>query len=241
MTGGAEFGDEPPDLRLVGPALATWLAVLVAWELPGPEQAFALAVILLLAAMAAAAAALRSAPPAAVVAAALVCAAAGVVGVATRSATVHAGPVTDLAARRAMVETTVVITSDPEQREGRIRFGRAVALVVVQARMERVDAAGRTLRLRAPVLVLATGPAWLRLLPGTKVRLEGWVLPPNGSDPLAAVVAARGSPKRLALRPQEPASVRRPAALPARAPARRARLLGGQSRHPRPARVPRPT
>ena len=62
------------------------------------------------------------------------------------------------------------------------------------ARLERVEARGRSLRLRTPVLVLARGRSWSMLLPGQGLRASGRLGPARAGQPVAAVLSVRGPP-----------------------------------------------
>jgi competence protein ComEC len=112
------------------------------------------------------------------------------VGAGLRSGQAAAGPVPDLADRRAAVETELVVTSDPVPLMQ--RFGRGVRLEATLVRV-RHGAAGA--RVRVPVLVLADG-TWADVRLGSRVVTSGRLRP--AVDPaLAASFAPRGSPRVL--------------------------------------------
>ncbi|WP_433478056.1 ComEC/Rec2 family competence protein [Spirillospora sp. CA-142024] len=60
----------------------------------------------------------------------------------------------------------------------------------------RAEAVGRS-RVRVPVLLIAGDPRWLRLVPSQRVRLRGRFATPKGASLLAAVVIVRGPPTVL--------------------------------------------
>lgn len=184
--------DEPPDLRLVLPAVAAWL---VAWQvarLP-PRPVLGAAAVLAVAGVILLYGAARSPGSRrvdrATFAAVLLCAAAAAVATAGRAEVRTAGPLPALAARAAAVVVTGVVVDDP--RLAAPVAGRA-PLVVVRLRAERLEAGGRTTLLRTPLLVLTTDPSWLPLLPSQQVRAEGRLRPAAPGDDVAAVLAGRG-------------------------------------------------
>ncbi|MEV4251937.1 ComEC/Rec2 family competence protein [Spirillospora sp. NPDC049652] len=69
-------------------------------------------------------------------------------------------------------------------------------LVIARARVERVEGRGGAswVRTRVPVLLLASGREWSRLVPSMKVRCVGRLAPPKHAELLAAVVLVRGPP-----------------------------------------------
>jgi competence protein ComEC len=187
-------GAQAPDLRLALPAGAAWVTawqgrLLPVWVLASGAVLLALTAVGVL---------LRSrSGRAAVLAATLACAAAA--GLAT-AARVHArttGPLADAASRTAAVRAEVVLTEDPRA----VASGKNVLtfrrLVVVRARIERLEVAGQGVRLRAPVLVLTSDERWLHLLPSQRVRVEGRVQRADPGDDVAALLSARGPPTVL--------------------------------------------
>ena len=118
----------------------------------------------------------------------LACGAGVVASVLLRVDGVGSGPVADLARQRAVVEVTLVTTSDPVLRPG--RFGD---VVLVRARVEQVAGRGRAHTVRAPVLLLADR-AWSRVALGSRVEASGRLGPPRSRD-LAGVLSPRGPPE----------------------------------------------
>jgi len=175
--------DEPPDLRLVLPAVAAWL---VAWQvvLLPPRPVLVAAVVVAVAG----GVLLRARRT--TVAAVLLCAAAAAVATAGRVEVRTAGPVPDLAARGAAVVVTGVVVDDP-------RLARPVPgrppLGVVRLRAEGLQAGGRTYEVRTPLMVLSADPGWLGLLPSQQVRAEGLLRSPEPGDDVAAVLSGRGA------------------------------------------------
>ncbi|HEY0358465.1 MAG TPA: ComEC/Rec2 family competence protein [Mycobacteriales bacterium] len=104
------------------------------------------------------------------------------------------GPVHRFAVERATVRAELVVRDDPH-RTGSGVGGRPT--VAVPMTLERIELAGRRYALGGRVLVLATDPAWERLLPGQRLRGEGRLGPPRGGDLTAAVLSARGPPQPL--------------------------------------------
>jgi competence protein ComEC len=181
---------EQLDLRLALPAAAAWV---VAWQ--GRLLSPALLCALAFAAILAAAAVLTSTSDrAALAAAALACAAAA--GFAT-AARVHArttGPLAAAARTSAAVRILGVIVDDPRVVPPKADVLAFRTLVVARVRVERLQVAGRSYRLREPVLVLASDQSWLRLLPSQHVQVEGRLQQPGPGDDVAAVLSARGPP-----------------------------------------------
>jgi competence protein ComEC len=181
------------DLRLVPAALAVWV---VAWQGRNVPSTllFGLAVVAGLAAAGLLLA--RRTGRVLLVAAACACAAASAVVTGLHTRALASGPVAAAAARQAAVDVEAVLTADPRRAAGPARGGRE--LVVTRVRVERVTAAGRTHRVRAPVVVLSSDPAWLPLLPSQRVRVEGRLRLPERGDDVAAVLSGRGPPEVLA-------------------------------------------
>lgn len=125
-------------------------------------------------------------------------AALGLVGaVAVAGLAVHrlsSGPVSELAAERAVVTVDAEIRSDPQVRTG--QFGD-YATVRVQARLVR--GRGEVWSVRTPLLVIVGGDrataSWRRALVGSRVRVSGRLeVVERGSD-LAAVLRVRQVPE----------------------------------------------
>jgi competence protein ComEC len=86
-----------------------------------------------------------------------------------------------------------VLVDDPRRALTPARPGRP-PLLVARVRVERVTAAGRTHRLRSPLVVLSGDAAWLGLLPSQRVMVEGRLRPAERGDDVAAVLSGRGPP-----------------------------------------------
>lgn len=187
---------QPRDLRLLPPAVATWLTALLLLDAPSPVAvgvavgAGCCALLLLPFLRHGAAAEAVTAPLAAVLA--CVCAAALVVG--ARVGTVRAGPVTALAEQERRAEFAAEITLDPRLREGILRPGRAE--YVIEARTTWVQVDGRRVAARVPVVLLASGEEWRRLLPSRQVRATGAFLATDDSL-TGALIAVRGPPHEV--------------------------------------------
>jgi competence protein ComEC len=182
--------DDPPDLRLVLPAVAAWL---VAWQgrlLPPPVlvvgAVFLVAVAVLLLVCR------RPSVRVTVVAAVLLCAAAAAVSTAARVQTRTTGPLPELAARSAAVALEATVLDDPRLLPPRAGLA---PLVVVRVRVDVLHAAGRDTALRVPVVVLSTDQSWLPLLPSQQVRVEGRLRAAEPGDDVAAVLLGRGPPR----------------------------------------------
>ncbi|MFI0409779.1 DNA internalization-related competence protein ComEC/Rec2 [Actinomadura sp. 3N508] len=190
------------DLRLLAPALATWITAAVTIGLPALltyilATATALAALYLLVTNRNS----RTRPtpmangrprrwpsrrgPAGVI---LVCVAASATGVALRATAVDTGPVRDLARDSRTATAEAVVLSDPQAKPGNGR-----RMIILRARVETIPRA----RVRVPVLLIASDDRWLRLVPSQRVRLHGRFIPPRGADLLAAVVIVRGPPAVL--------------------------------------------
>ncbi|WP_329369484.1 ComEC/Rec2 family competence protein [Streptomyces sp. NBC_00669] len=207
----------PPDLRLVGPALAAWAAAAAAPAVGAGTAIAGLAALIALSAAVVAAPSVASAPPVAAVAAALrggpgrrgrgparcrtgptgllpaaiammLCGAVAAMAAALEDADLTRGPVPSLARHRAGAEVAVRVTGDPFAAEA----GAPHPVVVVPATVERV---GPT-RLRTPVVVMATGAAddWLRLVPSTRLTATARFAPDERGQ-TAAVLRVRGVPR----------------------------------------------
>jgi competence protein ComEC len=180
-----------PDLRLALPAVAAWL---VAWQgrlvAPALLCGFALAAV----AVGALVLVLSTADRAALVAAVLACAAAA--GLAT-AARVHArttGPLAAAARAQAAVVVEGVLADDPRSVPPKGDVLAFRPLVAARVRVTDLRVAGRSFRLRQPVLVLSADESWLRLLPSRRVRVEGRLRDPGRGSDVAAVLSARGPP-----------------------------------------------
>ena len=180
---------EQLDLRLVPAALATWL---VAWQgrLLPPSVLLTLAGALALACLVL----LLTRRGGRVLLAAVVCgcAASSAAVTALHTGALRDGPVAAAAAREAAVRVDAVLTGDPRLALAAMPGGRA--LVVARVRVEALTVAGRSYRMRTPVVVLSPEQSWLGLLPSQRVRVEGRLRPAEAGDDVAAVVSGRGPP-----------------------------------------------
>ncbi|WP_431949301.1 ComEC/Rec2 family competence protein [Actinacidiphila sp. bgisy167] len=182
----------PPDLRLVVPVLAAWLAAGVALAAPGGAVAWACT-----AAVPAALAALARRWATAATVAFCAMASAAVAGL--HAADLHRGPLPALAAEHADVRVELRLTADPRLIRPQVRGAAAAPeAVLVEAEAVRVAAMGTTAHVRTPVLLIARQPArsWLALLPGTRVDAQARLAPAAGpGDRIAAVLSVRGPPR----------------------------------------------
>jgi competence protein ComEC len=179
--GAAEPRQEgPPDLRLVGPALAAWAAAALA---PAAGAAWTLAAVAAVFTAGLALGTARRKPGLAMAAlACALCATAAVATSALHAADLRRGPIPALAKAHATAAVTLRVTGDP------FTPRTAPHIVVVPAVAE--EAAG--IRVRTPVVVMAGGPArpWLRLIPSTRISVTARLAPPD-------VLRAQGPPRVL--------------------------------------------
>ena len=192
-------GREPLDLRLAVPAVATWLGAFVGTGLPPPWSGTRVVVSGVLLALAMTAGLLaRPARGARALVAGLVvvCFLSGLVLGGLRLAAVRASGLAGWAAERASVAASGVLTGDPVvHRGGTSGDHRQATLVVVPVRLARVEARGRLLSTRAPVVVLAQHRGWAGLLPGQRVTLAGRLGLARPGQPVAAIVSVRTPPE----------------------------------------------
>lgn len=66
-----------------------------------------------------------------------------------------------------------VLTDDPRLAPPKGNVLAFQPLVIAHLRVERLQVAGRDVRLRQPVLVLSADPRWVGLLPSQRVRSDG--------------------------------------------------------------------
>lgn len=188
----------PTDLRLLAPAMATWVASAVAlgtptgWTAVGVGLAVAAAGGLFLAGC------WRPGPSWGIgtaLAAALLCAAAGAGVAGLQRAEARAGPVEGAARGHARVAVELTVESDPRT----VRGGGgppAVALDAVVTRMTGPD--GTRTRVETPVRVLAGHPGWARLLPSTRVEAVGRLAPGRDGERAVALLRLAGdAPPRV--------------------------------------------
>jgi competence protein ComEC len=130
----------------------------------------------------------------------LVCAGCTAAGVGLRLAALCVGPVPDLAARQSTAQVELVTTGDPRRREP-TSAASPRPLVVVNARVEQVRSAGRLVRMRSPVVVMAATAEWSQLVPGSRLRTTGRFGPARVGEPVSAVLMVRGPPRPVAAPP----------------------------------------
>ncbi len=189
---------EPLDGRLAGPAVAAWIGAFVGTGAPAGRSVGWLAVLGIgLSLMAAAVIARRSGRSALARAVVLVllCLIAGSTVGALRLQAVRGSGLAALARDGATASASGVVTADPVLHRGRTRGDRRLGdLLLVPVRLDRVEARGRLVRTRAPVLVLATDRRWAALLPGQRLALTGRLGTAEAGQPVSAVVSVRGPP-----------------------------------------------
>ncbi|SCL41974.1 competence protein ComEC [Micromonospora pallida] len=194
-----EEQDRPPDLRLAGLAVATWLTALTGLHLSAPMG------LLLAGAAAGLAGALVAhlrgwlgRPPdsvrrygwiAVAVLLGVVC---GGAATSARLTARDAAVIRTLAQTRASVTADLVVRDDPRPVRG--AAGRPAMLLISADLVTVTGPDGR--RVSAPIrtLVLATDPAWRALLPGQRLTAEGRLAEPRGGDLTGAVLSATGPP-----------------------------------------------
>ncbi|WP_307625980.1 ComEC/Rec2 family competence protein [Streptomyces turgidiscabies] len=151
------------------------------------------------------------------VAAVLLCVAAAAASAGLHGADLRRGPVPGLARQYAGVTAELEVTSDPRLTRPRVQGAHAApSAVLLDAEIRRIESTdGRTTATRTPVLVTVdlsakptrTGPfrrsaaktaggpersPWLRLLPSTRLRVTGRLVPPlTGGERIAAVLRVR--------------------------------------------------
>ncbi len=203
--GAAEPHQEgPADLRLVPPALATWLAAALALDTSVGGAVIGAVVCLAAALLFCVLRARRTQGTGAVcgiVAAVLLCACAASGEAALRVAETQSGPLPVLAARHGSATVEVALTGDPRPARPRVTGAAAApATVVADADALRVTAARTTTAVRTPVLLVAqpgrTTASWLRLLPTTRLTVHARLaLPLRSADHAGAVLRVVGAPE----------------------------------------------
>lgn len=191
----------PPDLRLVGFAVATWLSALAALHLSARTG-----LLLGTAAMVSALLAGWPRPPANrggrwdplrwLSVTVLLGVAVGGIATAVRVAVRDTAPLTALVRDGAAVEADVVVRDDPRALRGTpglpVTYLLAVDLTAV-----RPDGPGAAMRLTVRAVLLANDPGWRVVLPGQRVVVSGRLLPPRGGDLSAAVMSVKDPPHLL--------------------------------------------
>lgn len=220
MTGRDAGERQGHDLRLVIPALGVWGT---AWALLGATAAVAYGVAVgcglgalpFLAGSLSRSRRRRDAPESGGAAggalrpafcglagAVLACAAAAAAGTGLRLSAVESGPVREAARAGTRAPIEAVVTGDPVVKPSERR-----RIVLLRARAEAIRLQGRTVRVRVPVLLIATEDAWRALVPGQRIQATARLSPPRHAELLAAVAIVRGPPVVVA----EPSAVRRAA------------------------------
>ncbi|SCL22165.1 competence protein ComEC [Micromonospora inyonensis] len=194
-----EQHDPPPDLRLAGLAVATWLTALAGLHLSAPAGA-------LLAAVAAALAGTLAAHllgwlgrprepvrrygwVAVAVLLGVVC---GGAATSARLTARDAAVIRALTQTRAPVAAELVVRDDPRPVRG--VAGRPAMLLVPADLVTVTGPDGRRVDAPVRVLVLATDATWRPLLPGQRLTAEGRLAAPRGGDLTGAVLSATGPP-----------------------------------------------
>lgn len=199
---GNERREEPPDLRLVLPAIAVWTGTFIAtgrgpWWVAVPLAGGVTVVVVRAARHTRGRPGARWGGGSRVGAAVCLALAAGLVVGSVHRAGLGSGPVDELAAERATVQAWGVVTADPVRALTSVPArtpGRAETMFVATVRLDGLLARGRSFRVRTPVVVLARDRSWGRLLPGQRVGLSGRLGPARAGQPAAAVLSVRGPP-----------------------------------------------
>jgi competence protein ComEC len=103
------------------------------------------------------------------------------------------GVVPVLASRHSDVDVVARLVRDPVT----TTTSRGAPLVVTDATVTRVWAAGRWQPANTPILILSSGSGWDGLLPGQRIDVSGRLSPPRHGDDVAAVLDARAAPMRI--------------------------------------------
>ena len=179
----------PPDLRLAGFAVATWLSALAGLYLTARTGLLVAGLALAAAGVAAS----RRWPARWIAVTVLLGAVCGSATTAARVSVRDAGPLRALVEAGATVRADVVVRDDPRS------LARAAGqppsyLVAVDLTAVHTEDPPARLRLGARALVLGGHPAWRPLLPGQRATVTGRLLAPRGGDLRAAVLAVRDAP-----------------------------------------------
>lgn len=212
-------GRQPPDLRLAGLALATWLSALAGLHLSVPVTV----AMALLAAVGAIAGygylshGLWATPDRAggrsnradragaadrlverhrwLVIAVLLGVVCGAAATGARMVVRDAAPIAELVRERASVTAELLVRDDPRAVAG--ATGRPpVYLLSAELTWLRGPDQQRV-AVPARILVLASDPAWRGLLPGQRIRTTGRLGAPRGGDLTAGVLSANAAPVRV--------------------------------------------
>ncbi|WUJ23275.1 DUF4131 domain-containing protein [Micromonospora sp. NBC_00389] len=196
----AQGQTQPPDLRLAGLAVATWLSALAGLHLGARPVLVlggtaagltALSALHLLGRLGhPRAAARRYGWIAVAVGLGVVC---GATATAARLVVRDAQPIRVLAEQRAPVTADLVVRDDPRP----IRSAARPGMLLVPTELVRLTGPdGRRVEASVRLLILATDPAWRGLLPGQRLTAEGRLGVPRGGDLTAAVLSTSGPPLR---------------------------------------------
>ena len=129
------------------------------------------------------------------VAALLLGAVCGLTSTAARTAARDAPALVQMARAQAIVQADLVVADDPQV----LGSGQpGLTSVLVPARLTGLveSGSGSHLVIDARVIVFASDPAWLELLPSQRLTASGRLSPPRGGDLTAAVLTATGPPLR---------------------------------------------
>ncbi|WDZ88226.1 ComEC/Rec2 family competence protein [Micromonospora cathayae] len=189
----------PPDLRLAGLAVATWLTALAGLRLSAPASLLSAGAAGLFAGLLAVHLLGRLGRPrepvrrygwiAVAVLLGVVC---GGAVTAARLTARDAAVIRALTSERAAVTAELVVRDDPRPVKGVV--GRPAMLLVGTELVALTGPDGRRVDASVRTLVLATDPAWRRLLPGQRLTAEGRLAEPRGGDLTGAVLTATGPP-----------------------------------------------
>jgi competence protein ComEC len=193
-SGGAESGkDRPPDLRLAGFAMATWLAALACLYLSARAGFLLAAGGLVAAALMSASHNARVRPVRWIGVAVLLGVTCGAVATAARVSVRESGPLAALVSEGAAVQVELVVRDDPRAVRGSPGLPPTY-VVAVDLEAVRSEEPAVSLRLDARGLVLGSSPQWRTLLPGQRATASGKLLEPRGGDLRAAVISAKDPP-----------------------------------------------
>ncbi len=182
-----------PDLRLVGFALAGWLAALSGLYVPAAAGVVTGAVAAVLAGAAAWAGSRVLRAWRWTVVAVLLGVVCGALVTAARVAARDAEPFAGLVAAGATVQAELEVRDDPRAVRG--SPGRPPTwLVAVDVLRIRTGEPALELRMSVRAVVLASGPGWQGLLPGQWFTADGRLLAPRGGDLSAAVITVTEPP-----------------------------------------------
>jgi competence protein ComEC len=120
----------------------------------------------------------------------------GVVG-GLRAHGLRSGPAADLARQQGSVSARLQIRSDPRLHPA---VGGRPPLLTLDVQVTELAGRARSWRIRAPVTVMATGPAtssWTAIPVGTTVAVRGLLQAPQPGDDVAAVLRVRDAPVLL--------------------------------------------